>query len=72
MCWKANCTPAPSLKVLRLPPSRHLTPPVRGFSEYSVEVLRAEILSEFYGVSVRVHYEDDGTAIVIPNRRARA
>ncbi len=36
------------------------------------EVLRAEILSEFYGVSVRVHYEDDGTAIVIPNRRARA
>jgi iron complex transport system ATP-binding protein len=32
-------------------------------------VLRAEILSEFYGVSVRVHYEDDGTAIVIPNRR---
>lgn len=33
------------------------------------EVLRAEILSEFYGVSVRVHYEDDGTAIVIPNRR---
>jgi iron complex transport system ATP-binding protein len=36
------------------------------------EVLRAEILSEFYGVSVRVHYEDDGTAIVIPNRRTRA
>ena len=36
------------------------------------EVLRAEILSEFYGVSVRVHYEDDGTAIVIPNRRAHA
>jgi len=36
------------------------------------EVLRAEILSEFYGVNVRVHYEDDGTAIVIPNRRARA
>ncbi|MBI4885279.1 MAG: ABC transporter ATP-binding protein [Actinobacteria bacterium] len=35
------------------------------------EVLRAEILSEFYGVSVRVHYEDDGTAIVLPNRRAR-
>lgn len=35
------------------------------------EVLRAEILSEFYGVSVRVHYEDDGTAIVIPNRRQR-
>jgi len=33
-------------------------------------VLRAEILSEFYGVSVRVHYEDDGTAIVIPNRRS--
>ena len=36
------------------------------------DVLRAEILSEFYGVSVRVHYEDDGTPIVIPNRRARA
>lgn len=35
-------------------------------------VLRAEILSEFYGVSVRVHYEDDGTAIVIPNRRTQA
>ena len=35
------------------------------------DVLRAEILSEFYGVSVRVHYEDDGTPIVIPNRRAR-
>lgn len=33
------------------------------------DVLRPEILSEFYGVSVRVHYEDDGTAIVIPNRR---
>ncbi len=36
------------------------------------EVLRPEILSEFYGVSVRVHYEDDGTAIVIPNRRTSA
>ncbi|CAN5561024.1 ABC transporter ATP-binding protein [soil metagenome] len=35
------------------------------------EVLRAEILSEFYGVSVRVHYEDDGTPIVIPHRSGR-
>ena len=33
------------------------------------QVLRPEILSEFYGVNVRVHYEDDGTAIVMPNRR---
>ncbi len=32
------------------------------------EVLRAEILSEFYGVSVRVHCEDDGTMVVVPNR----
>lgn len=35
------------------------------------DVLRAEILSEFYGVSVRVHYEDDGTPIVIPHRSQR-
>jgi len=34
------------------------------------EVLRPEILSEFYGVSVRVHREDDGTIIVVPNRRS--
>jgi len=35
------------------------------------DVLRAEILSEFYGVNVRVHYEDDGTPIVIPHRSSR-
>ncbi|MDO8362555.1 MAG: ABC transporter ATP-binding protein [Actinomycetota bacterium] len=35
------------------------------------QVLRPEILSEFYGVSVRVHYDDDGTVVVVPNRRAR-
>ncbi len=35
------------------------------------EVLRPEILSEFYGVSVRIHHEDDGTVVVVPNRRHR-
>lgn len=35
------------------------------------QVLRPEILSEFYGVSVRVHYDDDGTVVVVPNRRTR-
>jgi hypothetical protein len=25
-------------------------------------------LGEFYGVSVRVHREEDGTIIVVPNR----
>lgn len=35
------------------------------------EVLRPELLSEFYGISVRVHHEDDGTVIVVPNRRSR-
>jgi iron complex transport system ATP-binding protein len=32
------------------------------------EVLRAEILSEFYGVSVRVHVEADGAVVVVPQR----
>lgn len=32
------------------------------------DVLRPETLGEFYGVSVRVHREDDGTIIVVPNR----
>jgi iron complex transport system ATP-binding protein len=35
------------------------------------EVLRPEILSEFYGVSVRIHHEDDGTVVVVPNRQPR-
>ena len=34
----------------------------------AAEVLRPETLGEFYGVSVRVHREDDGTIIVVPNR----
>ncbi len=32
------------------------------------EVLRPETLGEFYGVSVRVHREADGTIIVVPHR----
>lgn len=32
-------------------------------------VLRAETLSEFYGVSVSVHHEPDGTVVVVPRRR---
>jgi iron complex transport system ATP-binding protein len=32
------------------------------------EVLRPETLGEFYGVSVRVHREPDGTIIVVPSR----
>ena len=32
------------------------------------DVLRPETLGEFYGVSVRVHREADGTIIVVPNR----
>ncbi len=32
------------------------------------EVLKPNILSEFYGVSARVHHEDDGTVVVIPQR----
>jgi iron complex transport system ATP-binding protein len=34
----------------------------------SQDVLRPETLGEFYGVSVRVHREEDGTIIVVPNR----
>lgn len=34
----------------------------------AAEVLRAETLAEFYGVSVRVHHEPDGTVIVVPSR----
>lgn len=32
------------------------------------EVLKAETLSEFYGVRVSVHREDDGTVVVVPRR----
>lgn len=32
------------------------------------DVLKAETLSEFYGVSVSVHREPDGTVVVIPRR----
>ena len=32
------------------------------------EVLRAETLAEFYGVSVTVHHEPDGTVVVVPRR----
>ena len=32
------------------------------------DVLRPETLSEFYGVSVSVHHEDDGTVVVVPRR----
>jgi len=35
----------------------------------AAQVLRAETLSEFYGVSVRVHLDDDGTVVVVPRRR---
>lgn len=38
----------------------------RGSAE---EVLRPETLSEFYGVSVRVHRESDGTIVVIPSKK---
>jgi iron complex transport system ATP-binding protein len=31
-------------------------------------VLRPETLSEFYGVSVAVHHQDDGTVVVVPRR----
>ena len=34
-------------------------------------VLRAETLSEFYGASVRVVHEDDGTVVVVPRRASR-
>lgn len=33
------------------------------------QVLRPETLGEFYGVSVAVHHEPDGTVIVVPRRR---
>jgi iron complex transport system ATP-binding protein len=32
------------------------------------EVLRAETLAEFYGVSVNVHHDPDGTVVVVPKR----
>lgn len=32
------------------------------------EVLRADTLSEFYGVTVSVHHEDDGTVVIVPRR----
>jgi iron complex transport system ATP-binding protein len=35
------------------------------------EVLRAETLAEFYGVSVSVRHEPDGTVVVVPRRVAR-
>jgi iron complex transport system ATP-binding protein len=34
-------------------------------------VLRPETLSEFYGVSVSVHHEPDGTVVVVPRRTQR-
>jgi iron complex transport system ATP-binding protein len=34
----------------------------------AAHVLRAETLSEFYGASVTVHQQDDGTVVVIPRR----
>lgn len=34
----------------------------------AAQVLRPETLSEFYGVSVAVHHEPDGTVVVIPKR----
>jgi iron complex transport system ATP-binding protein len=37
----------------------------------AAHVLRPDILSEFYGVSVSVHHEPDGTVVVVP-RRSRA
>ena len=35
-------------------------------------VLRPETLSEFYGVSVSVHHEPDGTVVVVPRRTGRS
>ena len=32
------------------------------------KVLRSDILAEFYGVSVTVHHEPDGTVVVVPKR----
>jgi iron complex transport system ATP-binding protein len=34
----------------------------------AAQVLRAETLAEFYGVSVTVHHEADGTVVVVPRR----
>ena len=34
------------------------------------QVLRAETLGEFYGVSVAVHHDPDGTVVVVPRRRS--
>jgi cobalamin transport system ATP-binding protein len=34
----------------------------------AAHVLRAETLSEFYGVSVNVHQQSDGTVVVVPRR----
>jgi iron complex transport system ATP-binding protein len=36
----------------------------------AAQVLRPETLSEFYGVSVTVHHEPDGTVVVVPRRNA--
>ena len=36
------------------------------------EVLRADTLAEFYGVSATVHTDDDGTVVVIPKRSDNA
>ncbi|MGB8861606.1 MAG: ABC transporter ATP-binding protein [Ilumatobacteraceae bacterium] len=36
----------------------------------AAHVLRPETLSEFYGVSVSVHHEPDGTVVVVPRRSA--
>ena len=32
------------------------------------DVLRPETLGEFYGVSVRVHRDVDGTIVIVPNK----
>jgi iron complex transport system ATP-binding protein len=34
----------------------------------AADVLRADVLAEFYGVRVSVHHEPDGTVVVIPRR----
>ena len=34
----------------------------------AAQVLRPETLAEFYGVSVAVHHEPDGTVVVVPKR----
>ncbi len=38
----------------------------------AAHVLRPETLSEFYGVSVSVHHEPDGTVVVVPRRSSTA